>query len=279
MRRLIELGVALTALAVFLPAQVQAQTQSETKKARPSADARAALGKVDAIRASAKGKKGEARKTILREAAAGYARVVVDFAGEPGAMAPASFAAAEIWRAAGELQKAKDYYQKSIQFDGARYEERSTLQLAHIARRQKDAAGAIALYMKVAKQKPKSARAHEARIWIGRSHATANKTDAAITAYRAAIDLAASPSQAIDACNRLAGLFVKLSKLDDAEQVIGRAATVAKTTPTAKGKMAERQKQSWEKAYDKMSARRALQRARDKATKAHKDAAAVDGKK
>ncbi len=277
MRRMIEIGMALTVLAATLPAQAEVKGVSKTVK--PSPEARAAMQKVNAIRASAKGKKGETRAAILREAVAGYAKMVIDHAGEPLAIAPASFAAAEIWRAGGDLDKAKDYYRKSIQFDSERYEARSTLQLAHIARRNKDAAGAIALYQKVAKLKPKSARSHQARTWIGRCHAAASKPDEAIKAYRTAIDLAASPTQTIDACNRLAGLFVKLNKLDDAEQVIGLAATAAKAPPTATGKMAVRQTQSWEKAFARMSARRALQRARDKATKAHKDAVEIERKR
>ena len=274
---MIELGTILTVLAMTLPAQ--AETKTATKRVKPSAEASAAMAKVNAIRARAKGKKGEDRKAILREAAAGYGKIVADFAGEPLAIAPASFAAAEILRAAGELDKAKDYYQKSIQFDGVRYQERSTLQLAHIARRKKDGAAALALYGKVARLKPKSARAHEARTWIGRCQAEASKPDAAIAAYESAIEMAASPSQSIDACNRLAALFVKLNKLDEAETVIAKAAAASKSAPTAKGKMAERQTKSWAKAYTNMSARRALQRARDKAMKAHKDAAAVEKKR
>lgn len=293
MRGWIGYGVVLTALTVALPAQADGKSTGTTAtgakatgakaavtgSARPSPEARAAKKRVDAVRAGAKGKKDEARTGILRQAAGDYAKMAVEFAGEPKVAAAACFSAAQLWRTVGELGKAKESYQQSITLDGARFTERSTLELAHLARLEKDVPASLALYTKVATQNPKSARAHEARVWIGRSHARASNPDAAITAYRSAVDLAASPTQTIDACNRLAGLLVKLNKLDEAEQVIARAATAAKSPPTGKGKTAERQPQSWAKAYERMSARRALQRVRDKAMKAHKDAVDIERRK
>jgi tetratricopeptide (TPR) repeat protein len=245
-------------------------------KVRPSKQARAATKKADAIRARSKGVKGDARKTILREAAAAYLKVMEDFAAEPVGAAPASFAAAEIYRAGGDLGKAKGLYQKSIDLDGTRYRERSTLHLAHIARRTKDIPGAIALYQKVAALKPDSGRAHQARLWIARCHANGGKHDAAVVAFRTAVDKAATPRQVIDGCNRLASLLVKMGRLDDAEQIISRAAAAVESSQKATGKMAERLKISLSKAYANMSSRRALQRARDKANGAHKDAREVE---
>lgn len=246
---------------------------------RPSKAATAALKNAKAILAKAKGQRGAARKAILAQAAAAYTKVMADFASEPVGAAPASFAAAEIWRKQSELTKAKGFYQKAIELDRGRYEERCLLQLAHIARRQKNPTGAIEIYKKVAVLKPKSARAHESRVWIGRCLAMSGQHDEAITALRAAVDLAGTKRQRIGVCNRLAGLLVKRGQLDAAEQVIQRAAEAAKPAPGAKGKNAERTARSLQKAFDQMSARRALQRARDKANKAHKDAASLEKKK
>ena len=87
MRRLIEIGMALTALAVTLPAQKQTEKEpktkakvaqksaARTKTARPSLEARVAKQRADAIRAGAKGKRGEARTAILRESR--YARIQI----------------------------------------------------------------------------------------------------------------------------------------------------------------------------------------------------------
>ncbi len=267
------IAMVSTCVAV-LPAQEK--TSEKPSRVRPSKEASAAMKKADAIRATAKGKKGEARKAILREAAAAYIRMMEDFVREPIGAAPASFAAAEILRAAGNLDKAKGLYRKSIDLDGARYGDRSYLQLAHIARRTKDHSGAIVLYQKVASGKASSGRAHDARLWIARCHAAGGKNDAAVAAFQSAIDKAATPLQVIDGCNRIASLLVKLGRLDDAEKAIARAASAAELPSNAKGKMAERLKKSLAKAYANMSSRRALQRARDKVNQAHKDAREVE---
>lgn len=275
------LRTALLATVFLAPAVgVLAQDSDAPTRAkpRPSKAATAALRNAKAILARAKGQKGEARKAILTQAAAAYVKVIADFASEPVGAAPASFAAAEIWRKQGELTKAKGFYQQAIEFDRGRYDERCLLQLAHIARRQKNPAGALEIYKKVAVLKPQSARAHQSRVWIGRCLAMSGKHEEAIAALRAAVDLAATKRQRIDVCNRLAGLLVKRGQLDAADRVIQRAAEAAKPVPGAGGKNAERTARSLQKAYDKMSARRALQRARDKANKAHKDAASL-GKK
>ena len=96
------------------------------KSPRPTPAARLALKTAAAVLEKAKGTKGEARKMILREAAAAYAKVMVDFAAEPAGAAPACFAAAEIWRKQGELARAAELYHKSIDLAAIRFRRASS---------------------------------------------------------------------------------------------------------------------------------------------------------
>lgn len=271
------LTLALTGAAV-LPAQAKTakagaeSAATTTRRPQPSKPARAALRAVQDVRKTATGKKGEARNAILRQAAQGYAKVITDFAAEPVVVAQASFAAAEIWRAQGELGRAKELYRQSLSLDADRFAERSQLQLAHLARREKAVDAAIAMYRKVAALEPKSGRAHQARLWIGRCQLQAGKADDAVQTFRAAIDQTPSPRQAIEACNRLANALVKLGRLDEAEQAVARARQASEQPAGGTGKSAASRQAGLAKAYAKMSARRALQRARDKKNKAHQDA-------
>ena len=70
--------------------------------------------------------------------------------------------------------------------------------------------------------------------------------------------------------------LVKQGELGEAEKIISRAESASRAPIDAKGASAERMRKSLQKAYANMSARRALQRARDKANGAHKDAQDVE---
>jgi tetratricopeptide (TPR) repeat protein len=221
-----------------------------------------------AVEGEAKGTDGDERSGILERAAAAYAKVALDFASEPAAVAQASFAAAEIWRRQGDLAKAGPLYERSLASDPVRYEERSLFELAHIARRNEESTEAIDLYGRVAQFRPDSARAHDSRMWIAKIHAGVPSNEEALAAFRIAVQKAGTPRRTIDACNGVANLQVKLGKLDEAQAEVDRAALASKST--------EGDTESLAKAYEAMSARRALQRAKDKRDGAHRDAVQVE---
>ena len=248
----------------------------KAKPRRPSAAARTALREVAAILKTAKGKKGDARSAVMRRVAEGYEKVASTFAGEPASAGAATFAAAETWRRIGALDAARTCYEKSIAIDAARFQGRATLELAHIARRQKRPDQAIELYTAVARLEPRSGRGHRARLWIARCHEGGGKQADAATAYRRAVEAAATPRQRIAACDRLAGLLVRMKQLDAAAEVIRRAEQASKTGVAGDSPAARRATKSLQKAFAKMASRRALQKATDRANAAHKDARGVE---
>lgn len=235
--------------------------------APPSKAAREALRSARDVEAGARGATGEERAAILARAVQAYAKVATDFASEPSAVGEASFSAAEIWRKQGELGTAEGLYQRSIENDKGRYEERALMQLAHIARRQEMPDEALGLYERVTRFKPSSARAHEARVWIAKIYSSSEDKTKAVAAFQLAVDRAGSPRRTIGACNSLAGLLIKMGQLAEAEKVIKRAevASQAKTGGQTGGS-------NLKDAYLKMSAHKSLQRAKDKRDKVHKQA-------
>ena len=62
--------------------------------------------------------------------------------------------------------------------------------------------------------------------------------------------------------NRLAKLLLEIKALDRAEEFINRAGVAAERDPKATGESAQQTAYSLAEAYDNMSARAALQRAR-----------------
>lgn len=276
-RRAWAVGPLATALLWVTLGGLAAQQKSESTKAsnKPSAEVRAAIAGAKAALAKAKGTKGAERQSILRAAAEAYAKVAQDFAHESVGSAPACFTAAETFRKIGEVDRAVGLYQQAVERDAGRFAERGTLELAHLMRRKKDRPRAIEFYTKVTTLKPTSVRAHQARLWIARLHLDSGQRDQALAAYRVAVDKAPSPRRQIDACDDLAGLLVKMGRLDEAERAIARAESATRSAGS-EGKPDARQAESLARAYAKMSSRRALQRARDKASKAHDSAEDIE---
>ncbi len=93
-----------------------------------------------------------------------------------------------------------------------------------------------------------------------------------IDAYRQALSLTTPPRRVLEISNRLALCLVQQGKLDLAAAAIRRAETAAAPALAKKGSKAT----SLRRALDRMSARKALQRARDKATGAHQDAQDIE---
>jgi tetratricopeptide (TPR) repeat protein len=263
--------VALSASAT--PAQEATTGKTQQTKPLPiSKEARTALKEAKAVAAKSKGLKGEARSNALIAGAKAYEAVAARFDSEAGACGNAWFAAAELWRRSSSLEAAAKAYGLAADRDPARYQERSWLQLAHIARRQKKDERALDLYKKVARLKSGTARTHQARVWIGRCFEQQKKPEQAIDAYRQALSLTTKPRRVLEISNRLANCLIKQGKLDQAGAVIRQAEAAAAPELAKKGPRAK----SLRRALDRMSARKALQRARDKTAGAHQDAQDVE---
>lgn len=139
-------------------------------------------------------------------------------------------------------------------------------------RRQDQVEQAYQGYVKVAMIDPGSSRSHEARLWIGRTLESLEKPVEAIAAYRQAVEAAVRTRQSIEACNWLAKALVISGDLDGA----AAALTVADKAVEAAERKGESGVQSLKKALVEMSARKALQRARDKKNGAHQDARSLE---
>ena len=231
-------------------------------------EGRRALGEARKAADQVKGLGGEARQEALQRAAGAYEAVVGRYAGDPATCAAANFEAAELWRRYGSLAVAEQAYGRAAELDPRRYAERGLIQVAHMQRRQKQMGKAHQGYLKVAAIDPSSTRAHQARLWIGRTLDALDKPDEAIAAYRQAVGAAGRPRHTIEACNWLAKALVIVGDLEGAESAIGLADKTVQAAVLEGGSGVE----SLKKALAEMSARRALQRAKDKKSGAHRDA-------
>ncbi len=267
--------IASVVLASVLFAQNETGGEDPQKKvagARPSAEARRALGEVAAAEDSIKGLKGPERQQAIESAATRYEQVAASFAAERAASATAWYKAGELWRRGGSLAKAESAYEKALQNDDGRYRERALFQRAGMQRRQKKFDEAIASYQSAATVKPSSTRAHEARLWIARCLSSAGKPDEAIREFRAALESSNTPRRIIDASNYLAKALIAKGDLVGARAAIEHAEKSSRSAIDQGGAEGERTR----KALEKMSARKALQRARDKANRAGADAVQLE---
>jgi tetratricopeptide (TPR) repeat protein len=223
-----------------------------------------------ALTSSVKGTKGAERETALERAARAWEALLADVGQSNKAIgARAAWEAGELWRRRGDLESADDYYARCLALDEGRYRERATFERAHVARRQERFEDAIALYREVASMRPESARAHEARLRAGRCLEASGEDAEAISVYRVALEASSAvPRRALDAGNHLARALVRTGDLDAAAATIARVEGIAGPVLDAGGEEAARLR----KALDGMSARRALQRARDARDEAGEDA-------
>lgn len=258
---------------------VQSKSETAAKRAMPSAAARIALKGAGALRAKAKGTKGTDRAGIQRSAALAYQQVAADFAKEPAAAAAAHFAAGELWRVLREPQKSTACFVRADELDPSRYHTRATMNLAHLARRQKSTAKALSLYTEVANLEGGSSRGVEARLWVARLWASQGDAAKSASTYRKALEVATTPRQKMDVCNRFANHLIKAGDLDGAEALIQQARLASEIAGLGKPEAVERALHRQASAFAQMSARRALQKARDKANKAHLDALRVEKSK
>ena len=258
-------------VGVLLAGSPVAQPAGEAPPPPPPAAeaARAALKRADGLLDRIKGLEGAERSAALERAAVAYREVVEHHATDARACAEAWFELGEISRRQRDLAEAEACYGRAAELDFGRWGERALCQRAHMLRRLDRLEEALATYRKAAEIKPESARAHEARSWIGRCLLLGGEVDGAIEAHRAALEVTEVPRRVIELCNLLAKAQLAKGDLDGAAATLQRADRVV---PERAGPEADRLR----KAADSMSARRALQRARDKADGAHRDAMDVE---
>lgn len=263
-----------TILAVMTVAPTAMGQGADAADATPkmSAEGRQALAEAREVAGLVPGLDGVPRMAALQRAAEAYEGVIANHAGDRATCARASFEAAELWRRHGSLGVAEKAYGRAAELDPGRYAERGLLQVAHMQRRQDQVEKANEGYVKVAMINPGSSRSHEAMLWNGRTLESLEKPVEAIAVYRQAVEAAGRTRQSIEACNWLAKALVTSGDLDGA----GVALTRADKAVEAAQVKGESGLQSLKKALAGMSARKALQRARDKKNGAHKDARSLE---
>ncbi|MBL8729524.1 MAG: hypothetical protein JNM25_13910 [Planctomycetes bacterium] len=219
-----------------------------------------------------RGLRGPERKLALEQAASAHDRLVEQFAGEPLVAAAAAFAAAELWRQQGSLAIAEKDYLRAAALDAPRFAQRGLLGAADMQRRQLRVDEAMGTYGKAEAVEPGSSRAQDARLWRARLLQGSERLDEAIAAFQSALECANGVSQVIETANFLALALVQKGDLDAAGRAIQHAEHAVETAAEDDATLAERH-QKWLAA---MSARNALQRARDERDGAAEDAVQFD---
>ncbi|MEM7201893.1 MAG: tetratricopeptide repeat protein [Planctomycetota bacterium] len=248
----------------------RATAQAVEASATPTSavDVTAALKSASAQVAATKGLAGAERQAALISAASVYEQIVETHADNAIACAEAWFRLGELRRRLTKLGEAERAYAQAVALDAGRFGERGWFGVAQMQRRQERWDDAIASYRKAAAVRGTTARAHQARAWMGRCLQRKGDLGGAVAAFEQALELTTTPKRILELCNLLAKTRLAQGDLDGAEQVLSRAeAAVPATGPDAPKLRA---------ALDKMSARKALQRARDKATGAVEDAVDVE---
>jgi tetratricopeptide (TPR) repeat protein len=225
-----------------------------------------------------RGLRGPERAPALEAAASAYDKVVADFGGEPAVAAFAAITAADLWRQQGSLPLAEKAYLRAAELDGPRLGQRGLMGAADMQRRQKRVDDAMTTYAKAIALEPGSSRAQEMRLWQARLLQGAGKLDEAIVAFQAALECADPGSQVVEACNFLALAWIQKGDFDAADRAIDHAEQATTAAADEDPQTVERLK----KAIEGMSAKKALQRARDAQNRVGEDAAKLveggDGK-
>lgn len=243
----------------------------------PGKEAAGLVGGRDALRAcrelaaKVKGLRGPTRDAALEEAAKAYEQVGIEHAADKATAAQAWYEAAELWRRGNDLAPAEAAYAKAVENDRDRYAERSWLEVANLQRRSKRYDDAVATYKKVIELNPSSSRAHDARLWIGRTLQQKGTMPEAIVAYGEAVERAPALLDRIEATDWLVKALVHVGDLDKAAATFATLETAVKD---AEGPDSERV----HKAFEGMTSKRSIEKARDKQTKAHKDAEQAEAK-
>lgn len=254
-----------------LPAIAQSEV-GEKPKSVVSPAGREALAAGRELGAKVRGLRGPERAAALEAAAKAFDEIAVKFATEPAVAAQAAFTAGETWRQQGSLALAEKGYLLAVQLDGARFAQRGLLGAADMQRRQKRVDEAMTTYGRAAAIDPGSSRAQDARLWQARLLQSGERIDEAIVAFQGALESADPGPQTIEACNFLALAWIEKGDLDAASRAIEHAAQ----SVASHGEDHPIVQDRLQKSLEAMSAKKALQRARDKQNEVGKDAAALE---
>jgi tetratricopeptide (TPR) repeat protein len=223
------------------------------------------MRQAEELASRAKGLKGDARNEALARAAQAFRAIVDAHPEDQQKCARAWFRIGDLERGKSDLAAAEVAYAHAAELDGDRYGERALLECAHMQRRLARVDEAIATYRKVAAMNPDSERAHDARVWIGTCLESKGDLDGAIDTFSEALRTTTEPARVIELCNKLANALVDRGDLNGAATAIARA---EEAVPSGDEDDIPRLR----KSVESMSARKALQKARDKAAHAHEDA-------
>ncbi|MCA8941571.1 MAG: hypothetical protein KDB80_03345 [Planctomycetes bacterium] len=266
------LSIALLAPAALAQGDEATTNAEQPVRAKLSDAAKLAFETIAGLEKGLKGKKGPERAAALQAIAEQCERSAREFEAEPAAAMRGWYQAGEAWRRHGTLERAAEAFGCAIAQADDRYRSRALFGLAEMQRRAKQLDAAIKTYGECAAFEPKTVRAHDARLWIARCHGAAERHDEAIQAFRAACGAAPGPRQRIEAGNWIAKALISRGELDAAAAELAAVEAAIAADLRAGGTNAER----LQRALDEMSARRALTRARDKATDAAADAVDVE---
>ena len=237
-----------------------------------SAEARLAFAEARQLEKNSRKVSGPARSRKLELAASCFDRLVAKFEAEPQVAAQAAWHAAELWRRHGSAPLAEKDYLFAAKAHAVRYGQRGLLAAADMQRRQLRTEDAMATYAQAERVDPRTGRAQSARLWMARMLLTDGKVEQAIERFQAALESAPSPRQAIDAADYLAKAWIIKGDLKAAGFVIDHAQKLVDGERGGDPIVAERLR----RAFDRMSAKKALQRALDQKTGAAKDAVRLD---
>jgi tetratricopeptide (TPR) repeat protein len=254
------------------PAAATEAAASKAARPKTSEAGRAALASAKELANRARGLHGPERSHALELAAAAHDKVAADFSGESAVAAVAAFTAAELWRQQGSLPLAEKDFLLAASVDASRFGQRGLIGAADMQRRQKRSDEAMATYAKAAALEPGSARAQDARLWQARLLQGAERLDDAITAFQSALESATPGTQTIEASNFLALAWIDKGDLDAAARAIDHA----EQSVTEIGEEDPVVQERLHKSLEAMSAKKALQRARDKKNQAGKDAVGLE---
>lgn len=246
----------------------EAKAAAPRSRPRPSEAARAALAGAKEIAGRIKGLADTERPAAIETAARAYDKVALDFVAEPTVAAQAAFTAADLWRRHGSHALAEQGYLMAARVDPEQYGQRGTIAAADMQRHLDRNDEALSTYAKVVAMDPGTSRAQTARLWQGRLQQQLGRLDDAVATFRAALEAAEKPRQVIDTVNCLARALIERGDLDGAANAIRHAEEVVAGAVDSDPIETERLR----KLVDTMSARKALQRARDKKTAAARDA-------
>ena len=261
-------GVALFACLLSAPGSAQVESPAPA----PRAAVRAALGEARGLAALARRQMGPARSRALEQAAAAYDRCVARFEATPAVAAFAAWSAAELWRRHGSMLLAEKDYLHAARWDPRRYGQRGLLGAADMQRRQRRPEDARKTYREAERIDPRTGYAHRARLWLARMLQAEGELDRAIEGYQAALESAPTPRRAVEVADLLAKAWIAKGDLASAGFVLDHVDELVRDHSGGDREEAARLR----RASAAMTARAALQRARDKERGVGRDALRLD---